>query len=299
VQSKEQLRSDSELPPNDIPGRMLTCRVDELRPHPSYERHGFTVPASQLSALAGRGDLAFNEPLVVTRQRTIIDGYALWKLAGQRGRTTLSCIEYDLTDTEALRWLLEKHCRSDRLNAFCRIILALELEPWFKEQARSNQQVGGRSKGSSNLSEAEKVDVRSKIALAASASAGNVTKVKTLTATAGLDRGLLEALRNGEVSIHRAWKWSREQPARQREALWDYRSNKGVRQAIRLLVLTHRAKGSVDALALTDLVTCLSALNGNQICSVNLIVIKTTEIALAVTEGLLEALRIQGALPTK
>jgi len=36
-----------------------------------------------------------------------------------------------------------------------RILLALELEPWFKEKARSNLRAGGQNKGSSKLTEAE------------------------------------------------------------------------------------------------------------------------------------------------
>ena len=44
-------------------GQLVTCCLDELNPHPSYVRHHLAVPASQLSALAERGDRAFLEPL--------------------------------------------------------------------------------------------------------------------------------------------------------------------------------------------------------------------------------------------
>ncbi len=37
-------------------GQLVTCRLDELHPHPSYVRHHLAVPASKLSALADRGD---------------------------------------------------------------------------------------------------------------------------------------------------------------------------------------------------------------------------------------------------
>ena len=77
-----------------------------------------------------------------------------------------------------------KHQRSDGLNAFCRILLALELEPWFKARARYNQQLGGQKKGSSNLAEADRLDVRSEIAAAAGVSTGNVSKVKQLASAA-------------------------------------------------------------------------------------------------------------------
>src|SRR5271165_5642563 len=90
-------------------GQLVTCRLDELRPHPSYVRHHLTVSASQLSALAERGDCVFREPLVVTRDRTILDGYALLESARQQGRPMLICIELDLNEAEGLQWLIRKN----------------------------------------------------------------------------------------------------------------------------------------------------------------------------------------------
>jgi len=71
--------------------------MDELRPHPSYFRHGI-APASRLSSLAEAGDVAFREPLLVTRDRMMLDGYARWDLARRRGVLALPCIEYDLSE---------------------------------------------------------------------------------------------------------------------------------------------------------------------------------------------------------
>ena len=56
--------------------RVLPCRVNELRPHPSYVRHQLSVSAFQLLALAALGSLAFREPIVLTRNLRNIDGYA-------------------------------------------------------------------------------------------------------------------------------------------------------------------------------------------------------------------------------
>jgi hypothetical protein len=194
-----------------------------------------------LSALADRGDVAFREPLAITRDGTILDGYARFELARLKARGTLPCIEYDLTDAEALRFLLERHRRSDGLNAFCRILLALELEPWFKEKARLNQRAGGQNKGSSKLTEAGRLDVRCKIATVAGVSVGNVTKVKQLTTTAHSD--LLQALRNGDISIHRGWRWSKAPPEQQPGELQLYQSQRGVKKTIRQLLSQHRSKG--------------------------------------------------------
>src|SRR5205823_5438100 len=147
----------------DTHGRIVTRLLDELRPHPSYMRHHLTVPAPTLSALADRTTL-LQVPLVITQDRTIVEGYARWEFARQQGQLTLPCIEYELTEVEALHWLLDRHRRSNGLNDFSRILLALELEPSFRERARLNQRVGGQNKGSSKLTEAERLDVRSEIA---------------------------------------------------------------------------------------------------------------------------------------
>jgi hypothetical protein len=72
-------------------GQLVTCRLDELRPHPSYVQHRLAVSASQLSTLAELGDLAFREPIVITQDRTIIDGYARVKFAQLKERQTLPC----------------------------------------------------------------------------------------------------------------------------------------------------------------------------------------------------------------
>lgn len=119
--------------------KLITRPLDELHPHPSYARHCVTVPISKLSALAERSDLAFQEPIRITRDGIIIDGYARVELARQLGRTELLCLEYDLSETESLQEMLEAHQSSRGFNAFQRTVLALDLESEFQEQARSHQ----------------------------------------------------------------------------------------------------------------------------------------------------------------
>ena len=140
---------DPEWTYDNKQGQPVICRLNELRRHPSYVRLHLTVPASKLSVLAEQGGQAFREPLAITRERIVIDGYARWELARLKGRLALPCVEYELTEEEALRWLLQKHRRSNGMNDFCRILLAKELEPYLKEKALVNQRFGGRMKGSS------------------------------------------------------------------------------------------------------------------------------------------------------
>ena len=275
-------------------GQLITCSVGNLHPHPSYLRHQLTVPSSKLSALTKRGDLAFQQPLVITPSGIIIDGYARWDLARRQGRLTLPCVQYELTEAEALDWLLQSHRRSDGLNAFCRILLALDLEPLLQEKARSNQRTGGQSKGSSNLTGAERLDVRCEIASAADVSAGNVTKVKQLIVTADAD--LLEALRSGEIRIHRAWLWSKLPPEAQREELRTYRSERGVKKTIRNLLAQHRPKNSPDVVGIGDLARRLSAVESSRIGPVRVAVIKVPGRAVFISEELFRALGLQKEL---
>lgn len=278
----------------DIQGRLASCNTNELRPHPSYVRHGLSVHAAQLSALASSSELAFREPIVITRNHTIIDGYARWKLAQQQGRTTFLCIEYDLTEAKALRWLIQSHRPSRGLNAFSRVVLALDLEPLLHERAQSNQQAGGQYKGSSYLTEAERVDVRSEIAAVAGVSVGNVTKVKQLAKTAHPD--VLQALRNGEISIHRAWLWSKEPLEKQRKALLLCQSEKGVKKTIRTLLRRHRPKSSPIVLDMNNLVERLSMLESSQLALVSVAVIDAPGSTVFLTEELFRSFGSQGDL---
>jgi hypothetical protein len=311
----QRLGNSAEVAPSPVAGRALLpempeperhhshsgpvsiCCLSQLSPHPSYVRLRLSVPASKLSALAEQGELAFREPLAITRERVVIDGYARLGLARLKGRLTLPCVEYELTEEETIRWLIHKHRRSNGMNDFCRILLALELEPFFREKALSNQRLGGRMKGSSTLTEAAAVDVRKEIAAVAGVSLGNVTKVKQLVGAG--QPALLEASRGGEVSIHRAWKWSKESPERQIEVLRTYCNKKGVNKAIRDLISRHKQKQMATPPDLGTLARQLSELELDERSSVSVSVIRVPGKAIFVTEEVVQSLRpCQESIPT-
>jgi hypothetical protein len=223
---------------------------------------------------------------MITRKRTIIDGYGRWELARREGRTTVTCIEYDLTEEEALHWLLYRHRRVEGLNAYCRILLALDLELRFRKQARVNQSAGGRIKGSSKLTEAETVDVRSEIAAAAGVSLGNVTKVKQVMTTAC--RELQDALQNAEVTIHRAWLWREMSSENQRRELMLYRGKRGVRKTIRRLISNHMSNNRVsdESLGLGSLARGLLKIQSPHLSSVAIAAVDVPGKAVFVTEEL-------------
>jgi hypothetical protein len=282
LSGKKELETDESSP------QIVTCRIDDLRPHPSYSRHHLVVPIAEISRLVDQREQVFREPLTITRDGIIIDGYPRWELARYLGRLTLPCLEYHLSQVEALQWILRAHQRSNGLNAFNRIVLALDLESLFQERARSNQRVGGQHKGSSNLTEAEKLDVRAEIAAAAGVAVGNITKVKQILTAVHHD--LIEALRRGEISVHRAWGWRQETPEEQRNLLLQYRSERGIKKTIRELISRHRSRKNSLDLDLTNLACRLSTLRPNQLTSVKVGIVKSSGRALYLTEELAAAL---------
>ena len=46
---------------------------------------------------------------MITQDGTIVAGYARVEMARQQGLLSLSCIEYALTEVEALHWLIDSH----------------------------------------------------------------------------------------------------------------------------------------------------------------------------------------------
>jgi hypothetical protein len=199
-----------------------------------------------------------------------------------------------MSEAEALQNILQRHRRSSGLNDFVRICLGLELEPFLKLQGRAKQQAGGQNKGSSILTEAGRLDVRKEIARIAGVSVGNVTKVKQLIVTAHSD--IIKALREKELSIHRAWLWRRQSPEEQREKLWLNQSKRGIGKTIRHLLSLHLPKNPHTAFNISDLIKLVSALQSGTLGSVRLASINGHGKIVLVTEELLRTLEAQEEL---
>jgi hypothetical protein len=281
---------DDAFKPKTINGQLVTCRVAELRPHESYVRHHLTVPAAKLSALAESVDLALIEPLVITQNHIIVDGYARAALARQLRLVTVQCLQYQLSETEALRWLIQKHRRSASLNDFTRILLALDLESGFKTKARANQQAGGQLKRWSNLTKAE-VHVRSEVARAAGVSVGNVTKVKQLMEACAPE--YIEALHNREVSIHWAWKLRNAAREDQLDALARFRFEKGLMREIRQRASRRRQSESSTPPNASEILSRLNDLSIGDLAAVELTVLKSLRMGIFITEPLARAIGME------
>jgi hypothetical protein len=243
------------------PHEFVTLSLQELRPHPSYARHNLSVQPFKLAALEEQGEVAFSTPILITQDKFIIDGYTRLELAKRKGLRALNCIECNLTSEEALQELIRRNSRSHGWPDFIRIELALDLESNFQVRALLNRQAGGRLKGLSKLTEAEKVNSRTEVARAVHVSVGNVHKVKyILTHACG---PLQEAARTGEISINLAEKWSHEAAPKQREYLRLSRIQRGIKKKARHLVsaeVVRTAPSNRDeqVFRLSDLVTLVN-----------------------------------------
>jgi hypothetical protein len=193
------------------------------------------------------------EPILITTNGTILAGFGRWRLAIFHGSATISCIEFPLSDDEALQFMLTHHQARRGWNAFNRIRLALALEPMLQEQALANMQAGGKYKGSAKLPKAQHIDVREEISHVAGVSARNVSNVRTILEKA--HPRILEALRDGLLKINRAVHWCNLPKTKQMEEFIRFVSERGTNKVINQTMgrLAENAQISLDTVTLLDI----------------------------------------------
>lgn len=216
--------------------RMVQRPTTTLRPHPVYQALCGPIAAIRVRRVAQQAG-PIGEPLATTTDGTILDGHARWQVATERQQPTLPCIEYDVTEEEALQIVIRRHRASEGLNDYGRIVLALGLEPYFRDRSDRTRPAPSGMTPSSNLTNVGRRDVRRDIAGEAGVSTGNVTKVKQILDSVMSD--VRERLLRGEVSIHRAWRWRTLSASGQRDALWEHLHHGAIKKTIRRLVRAH------------------------------------------------------------
>ena len=265
-------------------GRLVHRAPEQLHPHPGYLDVCDPIAAVK-TPHSPTGPTPVIAPLLTTRDGLILAGHTRWRLALRERRPSVACIEYDLTIEQALLFMLEKHRHSARLNAFCRIVMALQLEPHWRARARQRQANAGKL--SSTLTKGDTIDVRAEIARAAGVGAGNVTKVKQLLDTA--TPAVRDALRRGEIRIHRAWQWRQLAPDQQNERLDQYRFRKDIHPTIRQLLRNHTGEQD-KVLTIEQLATWLAGPVRGRLTHATLLVVDLPGPALIVTRDLYECL---------
>jgi hypothetical protein len=274
-------------------GRLVSYRIADLVPHPAITRSGLGPSARELTDAITRREQGHWDPITISRDRYILGGQAQWMLAQRREESHIDCLQLDVGESDALLWLIERHKRSSSLNDFSRILLALEVEPLFRERAAANRSHGGREKGSSNLTGADCIDVRAEVAKAAGVSAGNVSKVKKLISACCPE--LLEALREGEVSIHRASEWI-ECGRKPEDSLRLHRSRRGIRRDIRDLIARHQSSSTAqgEPLDVERIAKAIAGMPPDQRKGIAIGEVAHPGLALVVSSALRRALESQG-----
>jgi len=172
-----------------------------LRLHPALARLNLLHSLTDSHQNVRLKKRCLSEPICITTNGTIIAGFREWHEALHEGRTVVDCIVYSLGDDQALEVILSHYQTQRPWNAFTRIRLALELEPYFQAKAVANQRHDGKYKGSANLPKAACIDV---IARLAGVGSRNVDHAKTILCKA--HPGVIDALHYRTLSIHRAVK---------------------------------------------------------------------------------------------
>lgn len=212
-------KEGNEQYPSRKEGVPVRRSPDQLRPHRVLDEIGW-ADLDDLNDAARRKLQGVRQPILITNDGTILSGLGSWRLAVFEGRQEITCVRYDIDENESLQYILAIHKARRSWNSFISIRIALKLEPYFQQKALENMRAGGKYKGSTNLSKADRIEVRQEIATAAGSGVGNVDKVKAILQTA--HPHIIQALQNGSLRIDRAWRWCRLPKSQQKEVFAKY-----------------------------------------------------------------------------
>ena len=235
-----------------VEGRPVVRSPEQLRLHRALVELDWFGVIGELNEAVRLTNPSVTEPILITTKGTILAGFGRWRSAVDSGHE-INCIEYPLTEDEALQFIIRHHQPERGWNAFVRIRLALTQEPYFQQRARDNMRAGGKYKGSANLPEAQYIDVRQEIASAAGVGARNVSNVKTILKNA--HPRLIIALLNGTLTINGAMPFCKLPKAEQLEHFIRHSEDREINKVIRRSVA--RAKQEKTT---ADVATVLDAL---------------------------------------
>jgi hypothetical protein len=200
----------------DLQPKVVRRQASELRLHALFDKYGFGTLGKRPPAPASQPISGIAELVSISPCGTILKGFATYQRAKQAGQLWIDCVEYPVTESEALVWILKYSSDRSGLNRFQAIVLSIEATGDLRERARQNQIAGGKSKLLTNVSKVSPIDYRIEVARISGFGQVTVGKVQRLLEMA--IREVIEALFTNRVSIHRAWLWLKT-PERQLELL--------------------------------------------------------------------------------
>jgi len=253
----------SALPPqsfNPTAMNRLECRPvvrtpGQLRLHRALEEVGWIGVIDEFNEAARLRHPPVTEPILIASNGTILSGIGRWRSAVFDGRLEINCVEYPLSEDQSLQFILAHHQRRSGWNDFVRICLAQTLEPNLQQRALDNMRAGGKFKGSANLPEAQRIDVRKEIAQIAGVGERNVCNVKTILQKA--HPILIGGLKAGTLTINRAMQFCKLPKTEQLEQFIRYSEERATNRVIRRSIPQPKEKkASLDALAVLGALQC-------------------------------------------
>jgi hypothetical protein len=153
------------------------------------------------------------------------------------------------------------------------------------------------------LTEAQKIDVRKKIATIVGISVGTLSHASDVLKNG--DHEILQALCNGDIKIDRAWRWSKQSKVRQRESLRLYRRNRGMEKVAQKLIAKQLRKlksgqSSVrrwKSVTPNEVLKGLGRLPAQALESIHVVFIKAPVRVLAISEDIGQQLRFREEVP--
>ena len=155
IRSSSAVEVISPIPPQSfnptamsrLEGRPVVRSLEQLRLHGALEELGWTGVIDEFNAAARLTNPSETEPILITTNGTILAGFGRWRSAVFHGRREINCIEYSLSEDEALQFIISHHQPQRGWNDFVCIRLALKFEPDLQQRARHNMRAGGKYQG--------------------------------------------------------------------------------------------------------------------------------------------------------
>lgn len=146
---------------------------------------------------------------IIVWDETILDGHARYEIC-RRHKVPFSIENLGFEDRdEAKLWVLRNHIARRNLNAYQRCVIALKMEELVRKDAQKRMKAGIRQRPSTDGPKRSGAgDTRTIIGNMAGVSGNTVDTVRYITRNADpvKDAGMLQKLRDGEMSIHAAFK---------------------------------------------------------------------------------------------
>jgi len=201
----------------DLQAKVVRRQMSELRLHALWEKYHVGILGKRQPIPASPPVSSIAELVSITACGTILKGFETYLQAKRAGKLWIDCIEYPVTENEALLWILAHSSDRSGLNRFQTIVMAREATGDLRERARQNQSLGGRSKLFTNLGKVTPIHYCKEVARITGV--GQVTVGKALKLRDMAIPEVLDALFANRVSIHRAWLWL-QTPERQLDLLY-------------------------------------------------------------------------------